>query len=105
MFLRKYIFHFLAYTVLFVPVGKRSNSRSQMFCKIDALKNPAILTGKRLGWRFFLINFIKKRRQPNVNMSFLNMLCYHFSLEAVSQGMAKNNPTEKEIEAKIIKRH
>ena len=41
-----------------------------------------------------------------VNMSFLNiMLCYHFSLEAVLQGMAKNNPTEKQIEAKIIKRH
>ena len=31
------------------------------------------------------------------------MLCYNFSLEAVLQGMAKNNPTEKEIEAKIIK--
>ena len=41
-----------------------------------------------------------------VNMSFLNiMLCYHFSLEAVLQGMAKNNPTEKQIEAKIIKWH
>ena len=37
-------------------------------------------------------------------MSFLNMLCYHFSLEAVLQGMAKNNPTEKQIEATIIKR-
>ena len=35
-------------------------------------------------------------------MSFLNiMLCYHFSLEALLQGMAKNNPTEKQIEAKI----
>ena len=53
----------LATTVLFVPVGKRSNSRSQMFCKIDALKNLAIFTGKHLGWRFFLINFIKKRHQ------------------------------------------
>ena len=41
----------------------------------------------------------------NVNTSFLNMLRYHFSLEAVLQGMAKNNPTEKQIEAKIIKRH
>ena len=39
-------------------------------------------------------------------MSFLNiMLCCHFSLEAVLQGIAKNNPTEKQIEAKIIKRH
>ena len=53
----------LATTVLFVPVGKRSNSRSQMFCKIDALKNLAIFTGKHLGWKFFLINFIKKRQQ------------------------------------------
>ena len=50
-------------TVLFVPVVKRSNSRSQMFCKIDALKNLAIFTGKHLGWKFFLINFIKKRQQ------------------------------------------
>ena len=34
------------------------------------------------------------------------MLCYNFSLEAVLQeDMAKNNPTEKQIEAKIIKRH
>ena len=50
-------------TVLFVPVGKRSKSRSQMFCKIDALKNLAILTGKHLCWRFFLTTFIKKRHQ------------------------------------------
>ena len=33
---------------------------------------------------------------------FLNiMLCYYFYLEAVLQGMAKNNPTEKEINAEI----
>ena len=33
-------------------------------------------------------------------MSFLNvMLCYYFSLEAVLQGMVKNNPTEKQIDA------
>ena len=39
-------------------------------------------------------------------MSFLNtMLCYHFSLEAFLQDMARNNPTEKQIEAKIAKRH
>ena len=37
-------------------------------------------------------------------MSFLNiMLGYHFSLEAVLQDMAKNYPTEKQIEAKIVK--
>ena len=44
-----------------VPVGKHSNSRSQMF--YDALQNLAIFTGKQLCWRFFLINFIKKRLQ------------------------------------------
>ena len=44
--------------------------------------------------------------EMHMNMSFLNiMLCYHFSLEAFLQDMAKNNPTEKQIEAKIIKRH
>ena len=42
----------------------------------------------------------------HVNMSFLNiMLCYHFSLEAFLRGTAKNSPTEKQNEAKIIKRH
>ena len=51
----------LVTTVLFVPLGKRSNSRSEMFYKIDPLKNLAILTGKQLYWKFFLINFIKKR--------------------------------------------
>ena len=34
-----------------------------MFYKINALKNLAILTEKHLCWRFFLINFIKKRLQ------------------------------------------
>ena len=106
-----------------LPVGKHSNSRSQMF--YAALQNIAIFTGKRLCWRFFLIKFIKNRLQHrcfpvnvakclstvfhieiNVNMSFLNiMLCYDFSLQAFLQDMAKNNPTEKQIEAKIIKRH
>ena len=33
----------LSPTVLFVPVGKRSNSRPQMFLKIDALKNLATI--------------------------------------------------------------
>ena len=33
-------------------------------------------------------------------MNFLNiMLCYHFSWEVVLQGMATNNPTEKQIDA------
>ena len=35
-------------------------------------------------------------------MRFFNiMLCYCFSLEAVLQGAAKNNPTEKQIHAEI----
>ena len=35
-------------------------------------------------------------------MSFLNvMLCYHFSLEAFWQDMAKNNPTEKKSKQKL----
>ena len=36
-------------------------------------------------------------------MSFLNiMLYYHFSLEAVLQGMAENYPTEKQISLQQI---
>ena len=50
-------------TALFVPVRKRSNSRSQIFCKIDALKNLAISTGKHLCWKFCFISLIKKRHQ------------------------------------------
>ena len=50
--------------MLFIPLGKRSNSRSEMFYKIYPLKNLAILTGKHMCWRFFLINFIKKRLRP-----------------------------------------
>ena len=35
-------------------------------------------------------------------MSFLNiMLCYYFSLEAIFPGVAKDNPTEKQIDAEI----
>ena len=29
------------------------------------------------------------------------MLCYYFSLEAVLQGLAKNDPTKKEVDAEI----
>ena len=36
----------LATAVLFVPVGKRSNSRSQIFYKIDALKKSCHIHGK-----------------------------------------------------------
>ena len=37
-----------------------------------------------------------------VNMSFVNtMLCYYLSLEAVLQGVAKNNPTEKQVDVEI----
>ena len=35
-------------------------------------------------------------------MRFLNdILCYYFSLEAILQGVAKNNPTEKQIDVEI----
>ena len=35
-------------------------------------------------------------------MSFLNtMLCYYFYVEAVLQGVAKNNRTEKQVDAEI----
>ena len=35
-------------------------------------------------------------------MSFLNiMLCYYFSLEAILQDVAKNNPTKKELDVEI----
>ena len=35
-------------------------------------------------------------------MSFLNIIfCYYFSLEVVLQGMAKNNPIKKQINAVI----
>ena len=40
--------------MLFIHVGKRSNSRSQMFFKTGALKNFAIFTGKNLCWNLFL---------------------------------------------------
>ena len=46
------LFMFLAH------VGKRSNSRSQMFSKTGILKIFAIYTGKNLCLRFFLIKFI-----------------------------------------------
>ena len=37
-----------------------------------------------------------------MNMSFLNiMFCYYFSLEAVLQDVAENNPTKKELDAEI----
>ena len=37
-----------------------------------------------------------------MNMSFFEiMLCYYFSLEAVLQDVAKNNPTKKELDAEI----
>ena len=57
-----------------------------------------------------LFESIKFRTNPrivkNVNMRFMNIvLCYQFSLEAVLQAMAKNNPIEKQIEAKILKWH
>ena len=54
--------------MLFVPVGKRSNSRSQMFYKIEnllislkmLLKILQYSQQKTVCWSFFLINFVKK---------------------------------------------
>ena len=43
--------------MLFAHVGKRSNSRSQMFFRTSFLKNFAIFTGKYLCWSLFLIRF------------------------------------------------
>ena len=38
----------------------------------------------------------------NIKWVFLkNMPCYYFSLEAVFQGVAKNNPTKKELDAEF----
>ena len=37
-----------------------------------------------------------------MNTSFLNIMpCYYFSLEAVLQGVATNNPTKNELDAEI----
>ena len=68
--------------MLLAHVGKRSNSRSQMFSKTGVLKNLAIFTGKNLCWRsLFLIKFqdwrptflFKKRLQRRCFP--LNKLC------------------------------
>ena len=48
---------------LFYFVFEKMSYSLPMFCKIDALTNLAIFTERHLGWRFFLINFIKKRYQ------------------------------------------
>ena len=56
--------------MLFVHIGKRSNwhkgktlrsSRSQIFFKIDVLKNLAIFTRKHLCWSLFLIKLLAWR--------------------------------------------
>ena len=56
----------------------------QPFCKIEALKNLAIFTGKHLGWRFFLINFIKKRHQHRCfSMNAAKLLSAAFYIEHI----------------------
>ena len=45
----------------FVPVGKRSKSRSQIFYKKDVPENLAVFTGKH--YKFTTINFIKEISQ------------------------------------------
>ena len=62
-FLKKRPIHFLcSLLLLFVPVGKRLNSRSQLFYEIDAFKNLTIFTGKKLQeiqHRCFPVNIAK----------------------------------------------
>ena len=68
--------------MLFVPVEKRSNIHSQVFYKIDALKNLAIFTGKQKCRSFFLINFIKKRLQHRYfPMNITKCLSTEFCIE------------------------
>ena len=77
---------YVAFYYCVVPVGKHSN-RSQLFYKIDALENLVIFTGKPLCWRFFLINFFKKRLQQRrfpVNIAkclstafYIEYICEH----------------------------
>ena len=38
-------------------------------------------------------------------MNFLNIMQLSFFLEAILQGMVENYPTDKQIEAKILKQH
>ena len=64
-----------------------------------------------VGYSTILIELLKIRNNSrtlatspvkNMNMNFLNiMLCYYFPLEAVLQGVPKNNPTEKQIDVEI----
>ena len=93
-FLRKRLIHFLSLwlvtVVLFVPVGKRSNSRSQMFYKIEnllislkmLLKSCNIHRKIPVSWSFFLINFIKKNTQTLLlSREYCEMFKYSFFTE------------------------
>ena len=106
-----YFSHFLCHSFVFLNNSSVRIGSSLSFC-IYLVFIPKFLlsvTFARNGGSFtILIDLLKFRinSKKNVNMSFLNItLCYHLSLEAFLQVMAKNNPTEKQIEAKILKQH
>ena len=63
--LRKRLIHLLSGLVLLCYLFQQESAQQPFtdVYKIDALKNLAIFTGKLLRWRFFLINFTKKRLQ------------------------------------------
>ena len=47
---------------LFINLSKTGGGHSQTFFKIDFLKNFAMISGKHLGWSFFLIKLQDFRR-------------------------------------------
>ena len=53
---------------------KRRSSRLEVFCKKGALKNLAVLTGKRLCWSLYF-NFIKKRLYETLTQVFFLEYC------------------------------
>ena len=67
------------------PLGKHSNSRSQKFYKINALKNFGIFTGKHLCWRFFLINFKKRLQHRCFHVNIAKCLSTAFYIEYVCE--------------------
>ena len=54
VFLRKWPLHVLL-VMLFIHVGKRLSSSSQIFFKTGVFKNFTIFTGKHLCWSLYLI--------------------------------------------------
>ena len=76
--------------VVFTPKFLVSVSFQHYFNWIAKVQTP--------NWSEFSQKFIVK----TVKLTFLNfMLCYYFSLEAVLQGIAENNPTKKQIDGEV----